>query len=275
MQATSRESAKALRERFDELTGSSSGADVPALRTLGDELAAVVVVLEDNHELARHLADPGAAEAARTGLADRLFGGKVGDTTLEVVRTAAAHRWSRTGDLVDSFETLARQALLAAAEREDLLDETEDELFRFGRLLGTESRLRELLSDQRVPAQQRLELLNGLLEGKAGRPTVDLLDQAVRTTRGRGLDVVVEQLAELAAARRERSVALVTAAAPLSQQQEERLAQVLTRIYGRTMSVQVDVDPEVLGGLVVRVGDEVIDGTIAAKLAKAGQGLPS
>jgi F-type H+-transporting ATPase subunit delta len=97
----------------------------------------------------------------------------------------------------------------------------------------------------------------------------------VRTARGRSLDQLVEQLAELAAARRERSVAQVTAAAPLSAQQEERLAQVLTRIYGRTISVQVDVDPELVGGLVVRVGDEVIDGSVASKLAKAGQGLPA
>jgi F-type H+-transporting ATPase subunit delta len=272
MQATSRESLKALRERFD---AKADPADVEALRKLGDELAAVVSVLDTHREIGKHLADAAAAESARTGLADRLFGGKVGEVTQQLVRDAAGLRWSRAGDLSDAVELLARQALLAAAEKENTLDETEDELFRFGRLLGSENRLRELLSDRTAPIEQRLELLHGLVDGKAGRSTVDLLDQAVRTTRGRSLDTLVEQLAELAAARRERSVAQVSAAAPRSPAQEERLTQVLSRIYGRAISLQVVVDPELLGGLVVRVGDEVIDGSIASKLAKAGQGLPA
>jgi len=272
MQATSRESLKALRERFNDKTAS---VDVDALRGLGGELAAVLGVLDTNREVGKHLADPVASEQARTGLVDALFGGKVGDLAVQLLRDTASLRWSRAGDVIDAVELLARQALLAAAERDDVLDETEDELFRFGRLLGTEHKLRELLTDRSAPVERRLELLHGLLDGKAGRTTVDLLDQAVRTTRGRSLDQLVEQLAELAAARRERSVAHVTAAAPLSSQQEERLARILTGIYGRTMSVQVDVDPEVLGGLVVRVGDEVIDGSVASRLAKAAQGLPA
>lgn len=272
MQATSRESQRALRERFDAQTASSKP---PALRTLGDELAAVTGVLAGNRSLARHFADPAANEAARAGLADRLFDGKVGAPTLTLLRDAVRLRWSRAGDLLDSIELLARLALLTVAERENVLDETEDELFRFGRLLGSENRLRDLLSDHTAPADQRVTLLHSVLDGKAGKACVDLLEQAVRYGRGRHLDQQVEQLAELAAGRRERSVALVTAAAPLSAEQERRLVQVLSRIYGRTMSVQVDVDPEVLGGLVVRVGDEVIDGSVASRMAKAEHGLPS
>jgi F-type H+-transporting ATPase subunit delta len=272
MQATSRESQQALRERFDAEVASAQPA---ALRTLGDELAAVGGVLADNRSLARHFTNPGADEAARTGLAERLFEGKVSAQTQQLLRETVRLRWSRSTDLLESIELLARSALLTVAERENALDETEDELFRFGRLLGSENKLRDLLSDRTVAAERRIQLLHTLVEGKAGKSTVDLLDQAVRYSRGRHLDQVVEQLAELAASRRERSVAQVTAAAPLSAQQEQRLVQVLSRIYGRTMSLQVDVDPEVLGGLVVRVGDEVIDGSVASRMTKAEHGLPS
>ena len=272
MQATSRESQRTLSERFDTEVASAQPA---ALRTIGDELAAVGGVLADNRSLARHLADSSAAESARTGLVERLFEGKVGAQTLTLLRETVKLRWSRPSDLIESVELLSRSALLTVAEREDALDETEDELFRFGRLLGSENRLRDLLSDRSVPAQRRIELLHSLVEGKAGRGTVALLEQAVRYGRGRHLDQLVEQLAELAASRRQRSVAQVTAAAPLSAAQETRLVQVLSRIYGRTMSLQVDVDPELLGGLVVRVGDEVIDGSVASRMAKAEHGLPS
>jgi F-type H+-transporting ATPase subunit delta len=101
-----------------------------------------------------------------------------------------------------------------------------------------------------------------------------LLEQTVREPRGRSLELVVGKLAELAAAMRSRSVAHVTAAAPLTDEQESRLAQTLSRIFGRAVSVQVVLDPDLLGGLVIRVGDEVIDGSVAARLAKARQELP-
>jgi F-type H+-transporting ATPase subunit delta len=272
MQASSRESLAAVRGRLDELTSDLSTAQV---RELGNELSAVVGVLVRQRVLLRHLADPAVNESARANLAAGLFEGKVGATTVDVLRAVATQRWSTPGDLVSAVELLGRQAVLAAAELENALDETEDELFRFGRVLDSANNLRTLLSDITVPAERRLGLLHSILDGKVGQDTMELLEQAVRTPRGRSLDVVVEQLAELAAGRRQRTVALVTAAAPLSAEQEERLTRVLSQIYNRTMSVQVDVDPEVLGGLVVRVGDEVIDGSIASRLESASRGLPS
>lgn len=272
MQASSREALALVRERLDEITAQ---ADVAELRQLGSELSAVVGVLARERVLVRHLADPAAGERTRSGLAAGVFGGKVGATTVDVLREVATQRWSSPKDLVGAVELLGRQAVLTAAEREDTLDETEDELFRFGRVLGSENSLRALLSDLAAPAERRLALLHSVLDGKIGRDTMDLLEQAVRAPRGQSLDVVAGQLAEQAAQRRRRVVAQVTAAAPLTAEQEERLAQALSQIYSRTMSIQVEIDPDVLGGLVVRVGDEVIDGSVASKLADAGHGLPS
>lgn len=272
MHATSRESLATARERLEALT---ADVDTAGLRRLGGELSAVLGVAARERTLLRHLADPAAAGSVRGGLATAIFSGKISDLAVSVVRAVAVLRWSSAGDLTATVELLARQAVLTAAERENTLDETEDELFRFGRVLESANELRVLLSDTQAPVQRRLELLHAVLAGKVGRDTLDLLEQAVRVPRGRSLDVVVGQLAELAAARRQRTVAQVTAAAPLTAEQEDRLARVLSEICRRTISVQIVLDPKVLGGLVVRVGDEVIDGSIVNRLAQAARGLPA
>lgn len=101
-----------------------------------------------------------------------------------------------------------------------------------------------------------------------------LLTQTVRLLHGERADEAVLDLAELAVARRGEVVAHVSAAADLSDAQRTRLSDVLARIYGRPVYVQLNVDPELLGGLSIAVGDEVIDGSIASRLAAAQAQLP-
>jgi F-type H+-transporting ATPase subunit delta len=271
MQAASREALANAREQLEEIVR-EAGAD--ALRTLGEELFSVLGVLTHERVLRRHLADPSAEESARRRLVDTVFGGKVAESTQALLGTIASSRWSAGVDLLDALELLAREATLAQAERDGKIEDVEDELFRFGRILDGQPRLTELLTDDQAPAQRRTELLDGLIDGKVHPVTRQLLDAAVRLPRTRSLEVVVDKLAELAAARRDRSVAHVTAAAPLSGPQERRLAEVLSHIFGRPVSVQVELDPSVLGGLVIRVGDEVIDGSIVARLDRAKMELP-
>jgi F-type H+-transporting ATPase subunit delta len=270
MQFASRESLVTARERFASLT---SDASTEALRTLSDELFAVAGVIARERTLRRYLADPASSEQKRRRLADTLFGGKIADSTLDTVQGLVASRWSRGADLVDAVETLAREAALAIAEQDGVIEDVEDELFRFARTLSAEPRLRDLLADEGQPVDGRLGLIDGLVDGKVQPVTQQLLHQVVRLPRGRGLDALVERLADLAAQRRGRSVARVTAAAPLTAEQERRLAEDLSRIYGRSMDVQVELDPDLLGGLVIRVGDEVIDGSVASRLAAARRQL--
>jgi F-type H+-transporting ATPase subunit delta len=270
MQATSRESLQTVRGKFDELV---AGPDEASLRQLGDELASVTALLANERTLRRHLADLSTAESNRASLVDTLFGDKLSASTVDLLRDIAKARWSRSVDLLDAVELFARLAALAVAEREGSAEEVEDELFRFGRILESESKLAELLGDVTRQAEQRLQLLDGVLADKVKPTTRELLAQVVRAPRGRQIDMVVEQLAELAAARRDESVANVTSAAELSEEQERRLVDVLSRIYNRPISVRVEVDPDLVGGLVVRVGDEVIDGSIASRLSKARRQL--
>lgn len=274
MQAASRESLAAARERLDSTVGELGGNAAAGLRTLADELFAVVVLLHRERVLRRHLTDPSTEADARRALARNLLAGKIGAPALDVVLGVAGSRWSESVDLTDALEALSRQVVLIGAESDGVLEDVEDELFRFGRILDGQPRLLLVLSDEGAPADGRVALLDRLLADKVRPATRQLLEQAVRLPRGVSLEVLVGRLAELAAARRHRSVAHVTAAAPLTDAQESRLAQVLSTIFGRPVSVQVSLDPDVLGGLVIRVGDEVIDGSVAARLAKARQELP-
>jgi F-type H+-transporting ATPase subunit delta len=271
MLAASRES---LADAVDRLDAVVAGADADGLRTLGDELFAVLDLLVNERVLRRHLTDPGTPEEARERLARGVLDGKVSRVAVDIVAGLARGRWSSSVDLVEALETLARRAVLVQAERDGALEDVEDELFRFGRILDAQSKLRELLADDTAPVAGRLALLDGLIADKVTPVTRQLLAATVRVPRGRSLEFVVGKLAELAAAMRDRSVARVTAAAPLSDEQERRLSQSLSTIFGRSVSVQVELDPDLLGGLVIRVGDEVIDGSVAARLARARQELP-
>ncbi|MGH3770993.1 MAG: F0F1 ATP synthase subunit delta [Pseudonocardiaceae bacterium] len=268
MQPASRAALAAARERLESRIADASAADRDRV---GDDLGAVAVVLGGQPVIRRHLADSSAPEQIRRQMVEGLFDGKVSQISLGVLGDLVVSRWSRPLDLVDGVEELAWQALLALAEGDESLDDVEDELFRFGRILVAQPRLATLLGDESAPAQRRLELLDTVLAGRTAAVTRRLLAQAVRAPRRRPLEEIVEELVDRAAARRERSVAYVTAAGPLSEPQEQRLVDVLHRIYRRPISVKVDLDPGLLGGLVIRVGDEVIDGSVAARLGQARQ----
>ncbi|HEX2298925.1 MAG TPA: F0F1 ATP synthase subunit delta [Pseudonocardiaceae bacterium] len=271
MQPASRAALATAGERFEERIATVAGEE---LQRLGTELGSVVAVLGAEPVIRRHLADPSASAQARRTMAEALFGAKVGRAALETLLDVVVLRWSRPRDLLDGTEELARQALLAVAERDGTLSEVEDELFRFGRVLTAEPVLTALLGNAGAPVQRRLELLDTVLSGRARPVTRLLLEQAVRTLGRRKLDEVVEELVHRAAARRERSVAHVSAGGPLSDQQEQRLLSALSRVYQRDIALKVELDPELLGGLVIRVGDEVIDGSVAGRLEKAHQWLP-
>jgi len=271
LSSASRESLAEAGNRLDALVDGSSGSE---LATIGDDLFAVLRLVAGETTLRRHLADPAVPAAARSALADRLFQGKIGRPALDVVSDLVSARWSRSGDLVEALEQLARRAVLGVAEKAQRLDDVEDQLFRFGRILNREPQLSSLLVDEGAPADKRAALLREVLGGRVSSVTATLLEQTVRTPRGRSLDRAAEELSELAAARRDRYVAHVRTAVRLSPDQEHRLAGALSRLYDRPISLQVELDPSLLGGLVVRVGGDLIDGSVSGKLATARRTLP-
>ena len=247
------------------------------LTTLADELASVAQLLTREIVVARYLTVPAEDAAPRIRLMERLLSGKVGDPTLDVLRSAVSGRWSANADLIVAVQYIARQALLVRAERAGQVDEVEDQLFWFSRILDAEPRLATLLGDTTVPAEGRVQLLRNVL-GRAGKNVnpiaAALLAQTVELLRGEPAEDAMLCLAEVAVARHGEVVAHVSAAAELSDAQRIRLTEVLTRIYGHPVTVQMHIDPELLGGLAISVGDEVIDGTLASRLAAAQNQLP-
>jgi F-type H+-transporting ATPase subunit delta len=174
---------------------------------------------------------------------------------------------------VDAVEDLAVEAALQQAEAEGALDEVEDELFRFGRIVDREPALRSSLTDRNLPDDLRRQLLHRLLDGKIANVSAALIERAVIAPRGRTLERVLESYTDLAAKRRERLVAHVTSAVDLSAEQQANLAEALKREFGHDVRLQVVVDPDLVGGLTVRVGDELIDGSVARHLDAARRQL--
>ncbi|MFJ2640364.1 F0F1 ATP synthase subunit delta [Streptomyces sp. NPDC087511] len=265
MNGASREALAAARESLDALTDNTS---VDAAK-LAEELAAVTALLQREVSLRRVLTDPSQPGEARAELAGRLLRGQVGGEAVDLISGMVRSRWSQSRDLVDSVEELANTADLTAAQHGGDLDDIEDELFRFGRIVASDQGLRAALTDRSASASAKAQLLSSLLGGKARPATERLVTRLVTQPRGRSLEEGLESLSKLAADRRERMVAVVTSAIPLSDRQKQRLGAALAKIYGRPMHLNLDVDPTVLGGIAVRVGDEVIDGTISERLEEA------
>ncbi|GGT33469.1 F0F1 ATP synthase subunit delta [Streptomyces purpureus] len=269
MNGASREALAAARGRLDALTDNTS---VDAAN-LAQELAAVTALLDREVSLRRVLTDPAQAGEAKAELARRLLSGQVGGETVDLVSGMVRSRWSQSRDLVDGVEELANIADLTAAQQAGVLDSVEDELFRFGRIVASSTELRSALTDRAAAASAKGELLRSLLGGRADAVTERLVVRLVTQPRGRSLEAGLESLSKLAAARRDRMVAVVTTAVPMTDGQKQRLGAVLAKVYGRQMHLNLDVDPAVLGGISVRVGDEIINGTISERLEEASRRL--
>ena len=272
--SASREALSHLLDRFDEIV---KNADDKALSTLADELASVAQLLNRENVVTRYLGLPSEDAAPKVQLIERLLSGQVEDTTLDVLRAAVSERWSANSDLIDGVKQAARQALLIRAEKADQVDEVEDQLFRFSRILDSQPRLSILLGDYSAPTEGRIELLHKVLESanETINPIAEaLLSQTVELLRGESADEAILSLAEVAVARRGEVVAQISAAADLSDEQLNRLTEVLSRIYSHPAKLQMQIDPNVLGGLRIAVGDEVIDGTLSSRLAAAENHLP-
>jgi F-type H+-transporting ATPase subunit delta len=161
------------------------------------------------------------------------------------------------------------QALFSVAEAEEALDEVEDELFRFARTLEQQPDLRAALTDIRLPAERKRAVLEDILGDRVNRHTVNLLTFVVEQGRARELEAIVDELAQLAAERRQSVVAEVRTAVPLDATRRNKLAKALEAATGKRIELKVVVDPSVVGGVVARVGDQVIDGSVRRRLELA------
>lgn len=242
---------------------------------LGDELWAVANAVDVNPVLRRNLADPSREGQDKADLAQRLLSGKIHDEALGVVRATVTQRWPEPGDLVTALERLSVEAVLAHAQRNNRLGQVEDELFRFGRIVEGTPDLQAAVSDRRADVRARTTLVDRLLSVKAAPESVRLAKMAVASTRGRRFDHALHAYLEQAAARQDQVTATVISAVPLTPEQHERLLRALSTQYGRQVHTNVVIDEDVVGGIRVEIGDEVIDGTVSHRLAEAHRRMTS
>ena len=158
------------------------------------------------------------------------------------------------------------KAILDIAAAEGLSSETEDEMFRFARTFEANDNLRSALSDRSLPVERRLAVVDDLLGGKALPVSVAMVGMIVAIGRGGDLPEIVDRFVELSTEQRRHEVAEVRSAVPLTDEQVQRLAAALSQATGKQVEVKTVVDPSVMGGVVARIGDTVIDGSIRRRL---------
>jgi F-type H+-transporting ATPase subunit delta len=268
--AVNREAYASVQQRLEELAAS---ADPARLREIADEVLTVARLLDREPRLRRALADISRPTDARIDLLGRLLAGKVGDDTVALLTDLVGGRWSVPSELLSATERLGVDLLLAAAERDGELTDVEDQLFRFGQIVEGNERLALALGDPTVDVDRRAGLIHSLLEGKARPTTVRLAELALTGFGGRSLLSALTRLVELAAARRDAWVAYVVAAVAPTEAEERSLAAKLSQMYGRQVSLKVEVKPEIIGGMSVRIGSDLYDGTVQRRLAEARAAL--
>jgi F-type H+-transporting ATPase subunit delta len=265
-------SRTSLAELRDQLAGSIPGPVVAELT--GDELFAVTRLLSTEHGLRRALADPAKPGAEKSAIVTALIHGKVSPPTEEMTAKAAGLRWATPGDFTDALEELAIESYVMAAGYEGNLDDLEDDLFRFARVIAGQPDLRVALTGAAPEAAKR-DLVHNLLDGKVSGPAEALITRLVTYPRGRSPQGTLENAATIAARYREQLLATVRVATPLASRQRERLRAALQEAYGHPVHLNVVLDPAIIGGMSVQIGDELIDGTSASRLAEVRRRLAS
>ena len=241
--------------------------------SLGAELFAVVDALDSSGSLRSALSDPARSGEAKAALVSDLLSGKVDPRVVEIMSGLARGRWSSDTDLTDAVEELAADAVLASAQSAGRLEQVEEELFRLTRLLIGQRDLRRALTDRAAPAASRGALARTLIVGKVEPATLQLVERAAVAPRDRTMAGMLSLLGRLAARRRRLLVALISSASRLSPAQVDRLSALLERTYGRPVQLNTSVDPQVVGGLRIEVGSEVVDATVLARLDEAKRRL--
>lgn len=267
MRGASAESQAHLVDQLDEaVSGGVDGGRV------ADDLFGVASLLRSEPSLRRVLTDLSLLAVAKAGLVREVFGSKLDGVSLDLVSSAAGRRWAATRDLADALEYLGVIAVVKAADESGEGDRLEDELFAFGRLVSGNPALRDTLSDPARTASDKRGLLRTLLEGKVATGTIRLAEQATSGSH-RTVAVAVAAYQKIAAEQRSRLVALVRVASPLEPAESERLAAALSQKYDRPVHLNEVVDKNVIGGVRVEIGDDVIDGTVVSRLDEARRRL--
>jgi F-type H+-transporting ATPase subunit delta len=250
---------EALASSRTALAASGSTADLAT----GESLFEAARVVGDSPQLLAALADPAADAVAKAALVSSVFANSVTPGALQLLQAVAAARWSTPDDLLAGIEDLGLRTAAASAPAGTSI---EDELFSFGETVSSDAGLELALASKLGEADAKARLVDSLLTGKVSPQSLAIIRHLVLLPRGRRIGELVRHAASVVADEAGFAIATITSARPLSVQQLDRLKRGLASRYGRELTVNQIVVPDVVGGVRVQIGDDVIDGSVATRL---------
>ena len=266
---SSRQSLVIARGALDAAVKGASAATASEIST---QLFFATEVFAGKAALRRAITDPSRDIASKSALIKELFGSKIGKEASDLISGVAALRWSASKDVIYVLEQLAIEAEASAANINNELDRLEDELFSASRILLGSAELRSALVGG-AGAELKAALVTELLTKSASASTVKLVRALVTQRRGRSIEAAFAQYLFGLANRRNRLIAVVRTAAPISDAQKVRLSGAIEKQVGQPIRVNIQVDPTIIGGVSITFADEVIDASISNRLAHAGRAL--
>lgn len=242
---------------------------------LAKELFGILGMVDSSAGLRRALTDPSRNGDEKSALVRQLVGGKVSADAAEIAGGLASSRWASARDIGDALETLAATVVISVAENKSAvsasgitgLEELENDLFSFNQTVASSHEVQRALSEPQASGAAKAALAEKLVPGVSEEAKV-LITQAVTQPRGIKATRLVERFAELAAKRQQRWIATVSVTRPLTPTQLSRLQAGLNALYGRELKVNINVDPALIGGIRVQVGDEVLDASVISRLGE-------
>jgi F-type H+-transporting ATPase subunit delta len=247
---------------------------------LAKELFGILGTVDSSAGLRRALTDPSRSGDEKSALVKRLFGGNVSADAAEIASGLAGSRWSSARDIGDALETLAATVVIAVAENKSAvsasgitgLEALENDLFAFSQAVESNHEVQRALSEPQASPAAKIALAEKLVPGASEEAKV-LIAQAVTQPRGLKVTRLVRRFAELAAKRQQRWIAVVSVTRPLTEAQTSRLQAALNGLYGRDLKINMNVDPALIGGIRIQVGDEVVDASVIARLGQLNRQL--
>ncbi|TDW29167.1 F0F1 ATP synthase subunit delta [Cryobacterium psychrophilum] len=230
----------------------------------GESLFSAGRVVGASSQLLSALADPAASAEAKVTLVKAVFGSTVTPQALELLGAVVAERWSDHDDLLAGIEDLGLRATAISAPAEVSIGA---ELFAFGTAVSSDADLELALASKLGRPAAKAGLVDTLLAGKVSGQTLAIVRHLVQQPRGRRIGELLRQAAAVVADQAGMSIATITSAGALAPAQLQRLTESLSERYGRKLSINLVIDPAVLGGVRIQIGDDVIDGSIATRLA--------
>ncbi len=234
---------------------------------IGNELFTITKVLDDSIQLERALTDPSRPVADKVAVLKELLGDNAHPMTMEIMTDLVSRRWSRARDIANAVEDFGVDAMMYYADATDATLQVSIELSELHSALLNLPVVRAKLYDYQATSEARVKLFREVFSGKTlNKVTMRLAEHATCNLRRRRYLETIQWLINKFSRHRGASMATGPTATPRKKEQIKRLVEVYSAKVGRQVHINSVVDPTVLGGMRIQVGDEVTDNTVVAQL---------